>query len=114
MASITVIYSTIKAELDISHDGIDLREPIPEFRTAFAMTNQYFVPQITARQMNTRFIRTFDSYEYNTYIDEVVSGENTPLIELKLNEWTEVQPRANKRTPASFNADSLRSIGYVQ
>ena len=84
MASILDIHSTLKAELGMPHEGVDLREPIPDARTAFAMTNKFYVPQITARQNNNRVIRSFDSYEYKTHTDEVVSGEN-PLMGLQLD-----------------------------
>lgn len=113
MASILDINSTIKAELGMPFDGVDLREPIPERRTAFAMTNKCFEPQITAKQGNNRVIRTFDSYEYNEYNDKVVSGEATPLINLQLDEWTKLQPRVDDRSPAEADVNRLRSIGYV-
>ena len=71
-------------------------------------------PQITARQNNNRVIRSFDSYEYKTHTDEVVSGENTPLMGLRLDEWTSLQPRVGDRKPAETDADRLRSIGYVE
>ncbi|MGC6508613.1 MAG: sulfatase-like hydrolase/transferase [Myxococcota bacterium] len=114
MASILDIHSTLKAELGMPHEGVDLREPIPDARTAFAMTNKFYVPQITARQDKNRVIRSFDSYEYKTYTDEVVSGENTPLMSLQLDEWTSLQPRLGERKPAEADADRLRSIGYVE
>ena len=114
LASIIDISSTIRAELNIPTDGYDLRQPIPEDRVAFAMTNKYDLPQITVRQGDTRIVRTFASYEYTKFTDKVYSGKPSDYLNGLLSEATEYQPRAEGKKGVDQNEAQLRALGYIE
>jgi arylsulfatase A-like enzyme len=113
LASIIDISSTIQAELGLSNDGIDLRQPIPSDRIASAVGNLYFEPQVSVRQGQTRIIRTFKDHDYELFEDEVITGQSNRALITQLEHLSATLPQL-KTEGGNVDMDQLRSLGYIE